>query len=370
VIRSLSIENFKAFRKSQFDLSALTVLTGMNSTGKSTVIQALLLAQLAAECDDGRVPLNGPYGLALGEAMNVLHASADEQLITLQLIGDSGIEKIHLSVPNDRSLALDMVMPTSPTDRNRQRDGHVDTYLSAERLGPRDLLEIAVSTESRISVGHQGQYTAHALAQSERLVLASGLLHPDTEKDGISVTLEAQAQAWLSSIVRPVQFEARWLPGVGAATIRFRDLTVAGGISAEWSRPANVGFGLSYALPVIVAALMAVPGSLLLIENPEAHLHPAGQSQIGQFLARIAASGVQVVVETHSDHVVNGIRLATASEIGPLTPESVAIHFFGPERTHSTVRIQGSGALSEWPQGFFDQADSDLAELSRLKRRA
>ena len=370
MIKSLFVENFKAFKKSQFEFNALTVLTGMNSTGKSTVIQALLLAQLAAESDGDRVPLNGPYGLALGEALNVLNTSADEQLIMLRLEGAHEVEEVHLSVPNDRSLALDLLRSKLPNDRSVQRDGHVDTYLSAERLGPRDVLEIAVSTESRISVGHQGQYTAHALAQSERLIIGRGLLHPDTEKDGLAVTLEAQAQAWLSAIVRPVQFEARWLPGVGAATIRFRDLQVAGGISSEWSRPANVGFGLSYALPVIVAALMAVPGSLLLIENPEAHLHPAGQSQIGQFLARTAASGVQVVIETHSDHVVNGIRLAAASEAAPLGPDDVTIHFFGPERTHSTVRVQGSGALSEWPQGFFDQADSDLAELSRLKRRA
>lgn len=118
MIKSLSVENFKAFRKSQFDFNALTVLTGMNSTGKSTVIQALLIAQLAAECDGGRVPLNGPYGLALGEALNVLNASADEQLIKLRLTGDSGIEEVHLSVPNDRSLALDLVKPKSPTDRN------------------------------------------------------------------------------------------------------------------------------------------------------------------------------------------------------------------------------------------------------------
>ena len=79
---------------------------------------------------------------------------------------------------------------------------------------------------------------------------------------------------------------------------------------ADRMRPTNMGFGVSYALPVITAGLLAPAGSLLVVENPEAHLHPAGQSRVGRFLAHLAASGVQVVAETHSDHVLNGVRLA------------------------------------------------------------
>jgi predicted ATPase len=240
----------------------------------------------------------------------------------------------------------------------------VDTYLSAERLGPRDLLEIAPGNDSRIVVGHQGQYTAHALAQSERTIIRESLLHPSTSELGLAITLEAQAQAWLSSIVRPVLVEARWLPGANAATLRFRDPE----LSAEWSRPANVGFGLSYALPVIVAALTASPGTLFLVENPEAHLHPAGQSLMGQFLSRVASSGVQVAVETHSDHVINGMRLAAARD-ELLAPSDVLVHFLGNAGTRYTIEIQSSGALTEWPPGFFDQSDLDLRQLSQLRRR-
>ena len=149
-----------------------------------------------------------------------------------------------------------------------------------------------------------------------------------------------------------------------AATLRFRDPELL----AEWSRPANVGFGLSYALPVIVAALTASPGTLFLVENPEAHLHPAGQSLIGQFLTRVAAAGVQVVVETHSDHVINGMRLAAARD-GLLPPSDAIIHFLADAGTRHTIEIQGSGALTEWPPGFFDQSELDLGQLSRLRRR-
>ena len=365
MIGTLRIENFKAFRSAEFDFRPLTVLTGLNSTGKSTVIQALLLTQLAIELRGQRVPLNGPYGLALGEALDVLNSSAELQTITFDLIGPRGQELAIFGVPNDRAVALDVVQLGQPAGLLPPRDGHVDTYLSAERLGPRDLLEIAPGSDSRIVVGHQGQFTAHALAQSERTIIRESLLHPSTSEAGLAITLEAQAQEWLSSIVRPVLVEARWLAGANAATLRFRDPELL----SEWSRPANVGFGLSYALPVIVAALTASPGTLFLVENPEAHLHPAGQSLMGQFLTRVASAGVQVVVETHSDHVINGMRLAAARD-GLLPPSDALIHFLADAAAHYTIEIEGSGALTEWPSGFFDQSELDLGQLSRLRRRA
>ena len=364
MIEAMRLENFKAFRSAEFDFRQLTVLTGLNSTGKSTVIQALLLAQVAVELGGQLVPLNGPYGLALGEALDVLNSSAELQNITFELKGPRGQETAILGVPNDRAVALHVVQIDQPAGLMPPRDGHVDTYLSAERLGPRDLLEIGPGSDSRIVVGHQGQFTAHALAQSERTIIRESLLHPSTAEAALAVTLEAQAQGWLSTIVRPVLVEARWLAGANAATLRFRDPELL----AEWSRPANVGFGLSYALPVIVAALTAPPGAMFLVENPEAHLHPAGQSLMGQFLTRVAAAGVQVVVETHSDHVINGVRLAAARD-GLLPPADVLIHFLGNSGTRHNIEIQGSGALTEWPPGFFDQSELDLGQLSRLRRR-
>ena len=74
-----------------------------------------------------------------------------------------------------------------------------------------------------------------------------------------------------------------------------------------------------------MAALSAGKNELWLIENPEVHLHPAGQAQMGQFLAEVAAAGVQVIVETHSDHVFNGIRRAVKSK--RLAADDVALHF-------------------------------------------
>jgi predicted ATPase len=148
------------------------------------------------------------------------------------------------------------------------------------------------------------------------------------------------------------------------ATLRFRDRELI----ADWSKPTNVGFGFSYALPIGVAALTAMPGTLLLVENPEAHLYPTGQSQIGRFLARVAGSGVQVIVETHSDHVINGMRLEVAQSQS-LPKEDVVIYFFGAGNVPVKIELQSIGVFTSWPSGFFDQTELDLGQLARLQRR-
>jgi predicted ATPase len=262
MLTRLSIRNFKTFSQLELDLAPLTVLTGFNSSGKSTVIQALLLAQVASQSDSW-VPLNGPYGLNLGEAGDVLHSKAVTNEISFQLTGPNGTEEVLLDVPEGRSAGLLRRSP-APT-RGLARDGQIDTYLSAERLGPRDVLEISPKSTEDMDLGERGQYTAYALAEADRRSVLPVLLHPRTEAEGRGVTLGDQTEAWLSSIVKPVRVLATWIPDAGGAIIRFKEPSV----EANWTRPANVGFGLSYALPIIVAGLAGRPGSLFLVESPE-----------------------------------------------------------------------------------------------------
>jgi predicted ATPase len=137
--------------------------------------------------------------------------------------------------------------------------------------------------------------------------------------------------------------------------------------ATTYHRPQDVGFGLTHVLPILTAALAANSANVLLIENPEAHLHPAGQSLMGQFLARVASAGVQVLLETHSDHVLNGVRRAVRDSM--LAPHDVAIHFF-QERDRAAAngssqvvspQIDSQGNIDHWPEGFFDQLDKDMS---------
>lgn len=364
MISSLGIRNFKRFRAVDLALRPMTVLTGLNSTGKSTSIQAILLARQIAEAPETPVvQLNGPHGLALGDSQDVLHFDAEGEEIEINITcGDtdylysfqsSDVRHPHLRVSHRPEAHPDRL--TGP--------GPAFGYLMAERLGPRDFLSVTSVETAQIGVGEQGQYTAQVLAEYETRTVRAELRHPDTEH--AVTTLRTQVEAWASYIISPVQITAQWPPGLSVSVLRFQEP----GLMSEPIRPANIGFGFSYALPVIVAGLLAPEGGLLLVENPEAHLHPAGQSRLGRFLARVAGSGVQVVVETHSDHIVNGIRLAVAEE-RTINPHDVIVHFFGKKGDGQPVPIELTerGRLSVWPEGFFDQIETDLGRLARARR--
>ena len=137
----------------------------------------------------------------------------------------------------------------------------------------------------------------------------------------------------------------------------------SGDVATSPYRATNVGFGLSYALPVILA-LLAKPGTLCLIENPEAHLHPRGQTKMAELAARAAVAGVQVFAETHSDHFVDGVRIAVRD--GIIAPASTSFHYFDRyvnKTVASSLQVDADGRLSDWPPGFFDQYDENLARL-------
>jgi predicted ATPase len=151
------------------------------------------------------------------------------------------------------------------------------------------------------------------------------------------------------------------VPRVNAVTLGLRT-----SVDSDFHRPVHVGFGLTQVLPIIVAALSARKNDILLIENPEVHLHPAAQALMGGFLAEVACSGVQVVIETHSDHVLNGIRLAAKN--GAIAPEKVALHFFDlaegeMSSTVTSPKLDKNGRLDQWPEGFFDEWEKVLMEI-------
>lgn len=365
MIQRLRIRHFKRFADLSLSLRSLTVLAGLNGTGKSTLIHALLLVRQALLQGD-RAPrsvvLNGPFGLALGENTDILYAEAEDSTIRFEVQHEGGAFAVELPVADERSVHIDASC-SGPPPAALLGTGLDFTYLCAERLGPRDLLGVSPESAEELGVGEQGQFTAHALAMAQQhpREVPEVLRHPRTTEERV-VTLPRQVELWASDIIRPVQIEATWHLNTVATSLRFK----TPGMLSEPLRPANMGFGVSYALPIIVAGLLARPGSTLIVENPEAHLHPAGQSKLGRFLARVAGSGAQVLVETHSDHFLNGVRLGIVE--GRLLAGDAIIHFFGDQATPTSIEVTERGSLSEWPEGFFDQLDVDLTALSRAKR--
>ena len=128
----------------------------------------------------------------------------------------------------------------------------------------------------------------------------------------------------------------------------------------------NVGFGYSYVLAIIVTALIAKKNDVVIIENPEAHLHPEAQTRWTFLLSRLGAMGVQVFVETHSEHVINGFRLASLKNEYKLSSEDVRIFFFDYDFKKIDLILEKTGRIPNWPKRFFDQYQAELAEIIRL----
>lgn len=373
MIAEIRLENFKRFRDLSLKVANLTILTGANGAGKTSVFHALLLArQMARQPDRSHVELNGVDTLELGSAVDVIHHEASDESAAVELCDHQGTNwrwSFRATGSNDVQ-TLNAIVVDRPDD---YADALADPaprfcYLCAERLGPRDVLSASAASVVELDVGSRGEFVAQVLASFDRSRVNPGRIERISTGTQLD-SLRHQTENWLAKIVRPTQIEAEWFPNTSVTRLRFK----SPGLRSEWTRAPNAGFGISYALPIIVAALRAEVGGLLLVENPEAHLHPAGQSMIGGFLARVAADGVQIFLETHSDHVLNGIRLAVADGHAALPPEQVVIHFFRAEDdegpTVQSMELKETGQLSAWPAGFFDQTQVDLAALASRRRR-
>jgi predicted ATPase len=361
MISKLQISGFKMFAEATFKMAPLTILTGMNGAGKTSVVHALLLIREITRRDDKIVQLNGPYGLELGTFEDIQNWNTQDSV------------RFVLTDKNNHEYSWELVGNPNSLYANIQKHSHelpplfnagerMFQYLCAERFGPRNILGSAALPPEQLEVGFRGEYSAQVLYTLDSHPIDKLRRCPDASDDDAAL-LKFETERWLSRIARPVQIDTESISIRTITALRFR---IPNG---EWVRPPNMGFGVTYALPVILAGLTAGKDGVLIVENPEAHLHPAGQSQMGYFLASIAAAGVQVVVETHSDHVLNGIRRAIGEHL-ILSKDQAIIHFFDVDGAPpEQLRFTETGGIASWPRGFFDQYQLDITALTRIRRR-
>jgi predicted ATPase len=223
--------------------------------------------------------------------------------------------------------------------------------------------EIAETGLSEVGLGVSGEFAAEFLAsEGDRRLAVSACRHPLATSD----LLRANVEAWMGEFSPNLRLVTSDESDQDRVRLRYQ-FEGSRGLSNQY-RPTNVGFGVSYTFPVILAILAAEPGDLLLIEAPEAHLHPRGQAKIGELLALAAASGVQLLVETHSDHVLNGVRVAVHQRLIKAL-DTVFFYFqWDTKRADGATSVQrlavdSSGRIENWPAGFFDEMDRSLELL-------
>ncbi|MBW2737713.1 MAG: DUF3696 domain-containing protein [Deltaproteobacteria bacterium] len=385
MLTQLKLQNFKCFGALSLRIEPLTLLTGFNAAGKSTTLQSLLLlAQtLRSGNRSAELPLNGPL-VRLGTPGEVLNAGSGDVIFSVE---DDLVDIKWTMQAEDRTRGIAMrirqidIKSTGGTKEFKNSEKlemllpeGVDTaavklverlretiFLSAVRMGTADVFPSPEELAPvHADVGVQGEFAPWWFQRFLDDDIDESRCNPaDSAR-----TLRRQFNAWSNELFPKSQGNAQIIEKTNLLRLELR----IGDIS-DWRRPSNIGYGLTYAFPVIVAGLLAKPGQILIVDSPEAHLHPLGQSQIGRFLAQVANYGVQVIIETHSDHILNGIRLAVRDQ--KIAPEKVAVHFFNYPDVESVgsaqvvsplVDLQGN--LSEWPDGFFDQSEKDLARLA------
>jgi predicted ATPase len=366
MIQSIRLINFKCFEQQEVLLRPLTLLAGLNSSGKSTIIQALLLLRqsyLENLLPDVGLTLNGKLA-QLGTAKDVLFEEADEDEIAFELKDDLPARlKIHFAYREESDvLALSSSEPTGDIwNISLFRDEF--QYLRAERIGPRTSFGMSdYEVQHHRQIGSSGEFAAHFLYLfGSETVESPELRHPSA----IGNTLQSQVEAWMTEISPGLRLNVKRYSEMDLMTFNVGYLLGHQVASSEY-RPTNVGFGITYALPIVVSVLSARPGSLVIIENPEAHLHPRGQVKMGELLSRASAAGVQILIETHSDHVLNGIRLAVHGR--KIAPANVALYHSrwepgGKSPSLTLLTIDENGRLPEWPDGFFDEIERSLDQL-------
>jgi len=353
----------------------LTLLSGANASGKSSVLQALvLLHQTMREHEwSTRLMLNGE-AIQLGTALDVVDKVHGRRTFELGLVdgervyswtftGERSEAELSMAV---NSVRVDGALSEDP-ERLRcllppEADGKALslakrlrdlTYITAERTGPRELYPLRDRQNATV-VGPRGEQAISLLYSGRDEHVLDGLALSD-----VAPTRLRQVEARMRQFFPGCGLLVEPVLQVNAVTLGLRTSEDTG-----FHRPIHVGFGLTQTLPIVVAALSAARGDILLIENPEVHLHPAGQALMGQFLVNVARAGVQVILETHSDHVLNGVRRAVKA--GQLVAEQAVIHFFRPRSAAEETQVfslilDGSGNIDTWPEGFFDQFDKDMS---------
>jgi predicted ATPase len=378
MLKKLMIKNFKCFTDVEIGFSPLTLLVGPNGAGKSTVIQALLMSKQSAERinvenlqDESSINfdvlLNGPYNLQLGQASHVISSNATSKFIefTLKNKFEQEVNYVYEIDSIYGSALLKGGIRKSSDFRGRENDFPLSgpfSYLGSERLGPRRALEMAPS--SFLNVGYQGEYVSHVMRLAD---IEEVRLNEELRIEKRLAKFSDQVIAWLNTIIPNIDVNYEVIEKMNMVSLGYKNNI----LNTEYVSASNTGFGITYVLPIIVEGLLLSTKSnpVFIVENPEAHLHPYSQSKIGRFLALLSLQGVQIIIETHSEHVVNGCRLELLKS---RMIDQFTINFIsqteGIESSIQPITLNKYGELSKWPSGFFDQEEQDMREILMLRR--
>ncbi|MBS1532132.1 MAG: DUF3696 domain-containing protein [Bacteroidetes bacterium] len=376
MIRTIHIKNFKSIKNNKFALKNLNLVMGLNGMGKSTFIQSLLLLKQSDKLRLGEIQLNGYY-ISIGNTKDALYQYSKQESLSIDISFTDGVQQlfetnyvIEADVFNLKQKEIaENIFNEVLFSNNFQ-------YLNASRIDPTSIHSKSYSSVvSNNNVGNNGEYTTHFIevhgnddiAFDNMLHSSSKVIDPITNKELINKTLINQINLWMGEISPDINIRTTSVPNSDFVLLEYVFKQPNFGNTNRF-KPNNVGFGISYALPVVTSLLAAKSGELIIIENPESHVHPRGQAEIGKLIALAALNDVQVIVETHSDHILNGIRVAIKQN-NELIDRS-AVFYFEKQVEESeqyskitNISVDKNGELSEYPRHLTDEWSNQLLKL-------
>ena len=370
MIRHVEIINFKSHKHTKLDFSNLTVFCGTNGSGKSSVIQSLLLLR-ESYLERAKNPFEylnlNTNSVTIGTAHDALFQFSEKDEISFKIETDIGNMDLNFHINNLTYDFIDKSVHTIDNDSitfSESLFGSECQFISAARLGPQlsyPKNNLFVDIKDQISEKEgKSEFVVHFLDKNRNQKVI-----PEVCKTGFAIDLFSQVTAWEREICTNVNLivEDKGLLGY---ELKYQFNTDSG--RTDQYNAINVGFGLTYALPVIVAILSAKKGSILFIENPEAHLHPKGQAKLAELITLAAQAGIQIVIETHSDHIFNGIRKSIFQK--KIDNGNVKVYFFELDdakvSVSTEIQFSDNGRIQNYKEGLFDQFDNDLDELLGL----
>ncbi|MDE9447144.1 DUF3696 domain-containing protein [Xenorhabdus bovienii] len=377
---NIELINFKAYKKQKFNFSNLTVFCGNNSVGKSTAIQAIGIL-LQSEFSSS-VQINGEL-VQVGDLEDIHNFdNKDEDYLSICIKssyingtwGYTNADDRENPVNNNiLKLIQDEQKNNNYSNVENTNEAITYQYLQAERYGPRNNLPLSQHSHNWEWLGTKGEHTIEILetlfARARRNLTSHNDKNGDPRRHPSMSTHNVfnNIEAWMGEISPNYKMNPK----------KNRDANVSYNsiisTSGNATKPINIGFGYSYALSIITALLLAPKGQVVIIESPEAHLHPKGQSYLGRLIALSALSGIQIIVETHSDHLLNGIRVIARTH-DDFDPNIFNLYYISydeelNENKVDKIKLSKDGKLSDWPKGFFDQQASDMFTIMTGRKK-
>jgi predicted ATPase len=429
-ITRISLSGYKSFfNKCSIDILPLTILAGTNSSGKSSIMQPLLLMKQTLEesYNPGTLLLNGA---------NVKFTSTDQILSfknnkAMQNYFDVGVEindetstftfekqknkpgfqlskmelkkegyKEELFNPNMTSAELLESAPIT-TEEFKQSLSNLSESLSGSEISiskERFMLKLGLTYHGINVFSRNISYIDNYLYEMLHLPGLRG--NPErnypttaTESD-VNSNLPGTFEKYVASIITQWQ-DSKNKNKLSKLENALQTLKLTNGIKTkqindtevgifvarannksneDFVSIADVGLGVSQTLPILVALIYAKPKQIVFIEQPEIHLHPRGQYALAILLVEAANRGVKVIVETHSSLLIRGIQTQIAKEA--ISHEIVALNWFSRDLDNGATTVVKAeldeyGTFGDWPEDFDDIAlEADMEYLNAVEKRS